>query len=202
MDVDYLGCGVLPSRFAFGNQAAPLYTITANQASLPLFKPFLYTYFQGCVEGTGAVTATIAIQGSVDLDTGSGIVHAGNTAPGLPVNTVSGSPTLTSPDRAFTSDLVGKLVEGPGIPVGTTVSAVAAGGATLTMSGNATATADRVPGLFRALRWASTALGTLTLSGNDLVTDGFQHVGSARYVRANVTNITGVGATVRIWAGG
>lgn len=202
MDIDYLGCGVLPVRLSFGNLAAPAYFATANQASQPAYKPWLYTYFQGCVEGTGAITATIDIQASNDDDTGRGIIHGGNTAPGLPVLTASGSPTLTSPDRAFTADLVGKLVEAPGVPVGTTVSAVTAGGSTLTMSGNATATsATPVQCLFRALRWSSTALGTITLSGNDLVCNGFQHVGSCRFVRAVLSNVTGTVSGVRVWMG-
>lgn len=196
-----LAGGIASRRFAFGNSVAPAYSITANQNSLPLYKEAIYSAFQAVVEGTGVVTATIAIQGSVDDDTGRGMLHGGSTAPGLRVGTTSASATMTSPDAAFTADMVGKLVDCPGVPTGTTVSAVASGGASLTLSANATATASNVQAIFRAIVWAATALGTITLSGTTLHSDAFQHVGSHRFVRAVVTNITGTNATVRVWMG-
>lgn len=196
-----LAGGIASRRFAFGNSVNPSYSITANQNSLPLYKEAIYSAFQAVVEGTGAVTATIAIHGSVDDDTGRGVIHGGNTAPGLRVGTTNTSTTMTSPDAAFTADMVGLLVDCPGVPTGTTVSAVASGGASLTLSAAATATKVDAQAIFRDIVWAATALGTITLSGTTLVTDGFQTTSSWRFIRAVVTNVTGTGATVRVWMG-
>lgn len=45
------------------------------------------------------------------------------------------------------------------------------------------------------------AIGTITLSGNDLVTDGGLSDGEWAYVRARVSAITGTGATVNVTMG-
>ena len=44
-------------------------------------------------------------------------------------------------------------------------------------------------------------IGTITLSGTTTATDGFTTVAPWRYVRANVTAISGTGATVQILMG-
>jgi hypothetical protein len=44
-------------------------------------------------------------------------------------------------------------------------------------------------------------MGTITLSGTTTATDGFTTVCPWRYVRVNVTNVTGTGATAEIIMG-
>jgi len=46
--------------------------------------------------------------------------------------------------------------------------------------------------------WSSTDIATITLSGTTSHVDGANVVSSCKYVRANVTNITGTGATVTV----
>jgi hypothetical protein len=52
-----------------------------------------------------------------------------------------------------------------------------------------------------ANNWIATAVGTITLSGTTNVTDGFQTITSWRYLRANVTNVTGTAALVSVLMG-
>lgn len=47
----------------------------------------------------------------------------------------------------------------------------------------------------------STVGGTITLSGTTTASDGFTSVSPWKYVRANVTVISGTGATVQVWMG-
>jgi len=49
--------------------------------------------------------------------------------------------------------------------------------------------------------WCSTVAGTITLSGTTSATDGFTTSASWKYVRANVTAISGTGATVTVLMG-
>ena len=196
----------------FGN--AQTTTTTVNNSSLPVLKSSAWTTFQGILSSTtfGALAATIAIQGSNDIWTGVGFVV--NT-----LVTTNGSATVTSPLGQFAggteqlNDLVsppvsvGMLVVGPGIPVGTYVAAVT-NNSTITLSANATATSTQggVSLRFFAVNWASTALGTITLSGTTSATaptlsDGFTTVAPWRYVRAVVSGISGTGATVQVICG-
>lgn len=170
-------------NFAFGvpNQNPPVYTTSIPQASLPIYKESPYSAFQ--VISAGA--ATVSIQGSNDDLTGRGYILGNANAPGNPCNTTNGSPTLTAQPGTFIAALVGTSIVGLGIPYGTVVNAVAAGGASLTMSANATITAIGVAVIFYAQNWVATALGTITLAAAG--SDGFAIVAPWRYVRANVT---------------
>ncbi|HET8688196.1 MAG TPA: hypothetical protein VFM18_16300 [Methanosarcina sp.] len=49
--------------------------------------------------------------------------------------------------------------------------------------------------------WVATPMGTITLSGTNSATDGFTSVAPWKYVRANVTAISGTGATVVVRMG-
>lgn len=49
--------------------------------------------------------------------------------------------------------------------------------------------------------WNTTALGTITLTGNDSVSDGFTSVAPWKYVRAVLTNLTGTGAACYVLQG-
>jgi hypothetical protein len=51
------------------------------------------------------------------------------------------------------------------------------------------------------INWCSTALGTITLTGTTSASDGFATMAAWRYVRANVTAITGTGATLEVLMG-
>ena len=92
--------------------------VTANAAQEKVYKASLYTFFVATVTGTGAVTATIAIEGSND-----GVV------------------------------------------------------------------------------WCSTDLATITLSATTTHTDGGTVISPCKWVRSNITNITGTGATVEVTMG-
>ena len=49
--------------------------------------------------------------------------------------------------------------------------------------------------------WGATVMGTITLSGTNAVSDGFTTVAPWRFVRANVTAISGTAATVQVYMG-
>lgn len=49
--------------------------------------------------------------------------------------------------------------------------------------------------------WIATPLGTITLSGNDVVNDGFTTDAPWKFVRARVTVLTGTNATVNVKMG-
>lgn len=198
--------------FTFGNTGAV--STTVNQASLPLYKAGPWSTFQGVLNSTtfGLITGTINIQGTNDIWAGAGFVVNN-------VVTTNASGVVTSPLNQFAGqteqlqDLfapavaVGMLVIGPGIPVGTIVNTVTNAGS-ITLSNNASATSG-VGGVslrFFTNNWCTTALATFTLTGTTAaatpyVTDGATSVSAFKWVRANVTNITGTGATVSVSMG-
>ena len=49
--------------------------------------------------------------------------------------------------------------------------------------------------------WCSTPMGTITLSGTTSSADGFTSEAPWKYVRANVTAISGTGATAQVYMG-
>ena len=49
--------------------------------------------------------------------------------------------------------------------------------------------------------WCSTAMGTITLSGTTSSSDGFTTAAPWKYIRANVTAISGTGASVTVLMG-
>ena len=189
-------------------------TTTVNQNSLPIYKVSPWTTVHGIVTSStfGALTATITIQGSNDV--WSGVGFALNT-----LVTTSGSAVVTSPLNQFAggseqlNDLynpavsVGMLVVGPGIPAGTYVLTVTNNGS-ITLSANATVSTVQggVALKFFANNWATTAVGTITLTGTTSATapsysDAFTSVSTFKFLRANVTNVTGTGATVSVIVG-
>lgn len=196
-------------NFAFGN--AQTLVTTANQSSLPLYKVSPYSTFQAICTSTtlGALTATVAIQATNDVWTGTGFVINNCVI----TNT---STTVTSAHQEFAggseqlNDLwnpavaVGMLVVGPGIPIGAYVAAVTNNGS-ITLSAAATATSTSSVRFFQT-NWASTAMGTITLSGTTSATapslsDGFTSIATWKFVRAVVSNVTGTGATVNVLMG-
>lgn len=105
--------------FVFGTDVQTgVPSTTTVQASLANIKPGIYASFQAIVTGTGAVTATVAIQVSED-----------------------------------------------------------------------------------GVNWCTTALGTISLTGTTTASDGFATASAWKYVRANVTAITGTGASVSVLMG-
>ena len=203
----YIKSGDQPRAFQWGN--LPINTTTGNTNSNPLYKESVYSCFQASVTSTtpGALTATVAIQCSMDDNTGRGWILGGTNAPGFIATTTAASATVNAPAGGiFTQALVGSLFSAPTVPVGTTVSAVAANGLSLTLSTGVGVTAGTVPATIFGQNWCATVLGTITLTGTTTtaiptVTDGFTTQAPWRYVRAVVTNLTGTGATVNAWMG-
>jgi len=111
------------STHYFGFGATRALSTTTVQASNGVYKESPYATFQGIVTGTGAVTATIAIQ-------------------------------VSNEDA--------------------------------TMAGTKS-------------NWIT--IGTISLSGTTTATDGFTSISPWKYVRANVTAVSGTGATVEIIMG-
>jgi hypothetical protein len=72
--------------------------------------------------------------------------------------------------------------------------------ATVTGTGTVTATINIEVSL-DGTNWCSTPAGTITLSGTTSSSDGFTTASSWKYVRANVTAISGTGATVVVLMG-
>lgn len=203
----YIKSGDQPRAFTFGNSSAQVNSTTTVQASLPIYKESVYSTFQATVVGSGALTATVTIQASNDDNTGRGFIFDGKNGPGALASTVSGNATLTAQGVSFPASIVGFTIVGPGIPAGTTVSAVTSAGSALVMSAAATATAT-IQVNFLANNWLATVLGTISLTGSGNgagtlsgVSDGFTTVSPWRYVRASVTAITGTSATVFVTMG-
>ena len=115
----FLKSGEQPRYFAFSG----VNSTTSNLASSPIYKESPYSSFQAIVTGTGAVTATVAVQVCNEADTFNGT----------------------------------------------------------------------------KANWIT--MGTITLSGTTTATDGFTTVCPWRYVRVNVTNVTGTNATAEIIMG-
>lgn len=208
----YIKSGDQPRAFQWGNPAVT--QLTLAQAAIyggsnPIYKESVFSVFQASVTSLtpGAVTATVAIQVSMDDNTGRGFLLGGDNAPGFLAVTTAASATVTSVQGGiFTPSLVGALVSSPNVPAGTTVAAVAANGLTLTLSTGTGVTAGTNPMTLFAQNWCITAIGTITLSGTvaagvPTFSDGFPNQGPWRYVRALVSNVTGTGAVVSVWMG-
>lgn len=202
----YLKSGEQPRAFSWGPATAPVYSTTGTLPSRAMYKESPWSTFQAIVEGTGAVTATVLIEGSNDDETGRGVVLANTSVPGVPgalVQTTASSATMTSEAKQFSANLVGTVVEAEGVTAGTTVTAVAAGGGSLTLSAAATATSPSsgVQANFVKTNWCKTVLGTITLTATTKDTDGVFVLGPWRYVRMRVSAISGTGAAVRGFMG-
>lgn len=93
----------------------------------------------------------------------------------------------------------GATVVAAGVPYGTTLTYISANSAIL--SANATATSPGTPANIFAQNWVATALGTITLNGAVNASDGFAVVASWRWVRVNVTTLTGTTFSLQFIAG-
>ena len=69
--------------------------------------------------------------------------------------------------------------------------------ASVTGTGAVTATVV-IQGSVDGITWAKTALATITLSGTNADSDGVTIISPVKYIRANVTAITGTGATLLV----
>lgn len=198
----YIKSGDQPRAFQWGNPITPSYSTTAVAPSLPMYKESVYSWFQAVVSGTGAVTATVTVQGTEDDNTGRGFLLGGENAPGFLAVTTAASATVTAvAGGIFTQALIGGFFVSPNVPQGTTVTAVAANGLTLTLSSGVGVVAGTAQSTIFANNWAKTALGTLTLTATTTDNDGVTVTSPVRYVRLNVTAITGTGAAVLGWMG-
>lgn len=72
--------------------------------------------------------------------------------------------------------------------------------ATVTGTGAVSATVS-ILGSNDGINWVATALGTITLSGTTSASDGFTTVAPWKFVCANVTALSGTGATVVVLMG-
>lgn len=72
--------------------------------------------------------------------------------------------------------------------------------AILTGTGAVTATVS-IQGSNDSFNWGKTPLVTFSLTGTNTDNDVLTYTGPCKYVRANVTAITGVGASVTVTAG-
>ncbi len=185
----YIKSGEETRAFAFGPAQNMNLSPLANANSLPMYKESVFSTFQAYIKGTGAITGTCTFYGSNHNGTGRGIIITGKGR-GVTANTTNGSPTLQANGVNFTQNLVGGEIRMLNVPAGTTVSAVAANGLSLTMSGNATATAMNEVMFFDNL-WCATVLATITLSGSGNQSDGFTTQAPWRFVQARWTNLTG-----------
>lgn len=201
-------------QFGFPSGNGVVQTITANQASLPIYKSSPWTTVQGFLTSStfGLITATITIQGTNDVYSGVGFSINGcvtNNASAVvtnPLNLFAGGQEMLN-DVLSPAVAVGMLVVGPGVPLGTIVSVVTNTGS-ITLSNNLSASSGQGGVTLRFFNnaWATTVLGTITLSGTTsatapFVTDAFSSVSTFKFIRANVTNITGTGATVYVTSG-
>jgi hypothetical protein len=105
-------------------------------------------------------------------------------------------PPVTGPVALVT----GMTAQGiTGLAANTTITVNNAG--SLTLSGNFTGTTGTYLVNFANNYWAATPLGTITLAGGAALfaTDGFMTAANWKYVRANVTAITGTNPSLQVW---
>jgi len=107
-------------------------------------------------------------------------------------------------DQGVVSLQTGMTAQGVlGIPTGTTLATITAGGLAGTLSASFTGTTGVYMVNFANNYWAKTALATITLSGAATTYDSDQAVviSPIKYVRANVTVLTGTTPSVQVWMG-
>ena len=204
----YLRSGEQTRNFQWGNPASN--GATATGASNPIYKEGVYSTFQFSLTSAtpGALTGNLVIQCSNDDNTGRGFILGGTgNAPGFAATTNTGNAVVTAiAGGIFLPTLVGALVSSPNVPAGTTVATVAATGLTLTLSSGVGVTAGTAPMTLFAQNWCATPLLTIALSGttttaSPVLNDGGTTMAPWRYVRANLTALTGTGATIYAWMG-
>lgn len=106
-------------------------------------------------------------------------------------------------DQGIVALQTGMLVGGiSGLVTGTTLSTITSGGLAGTLSNSFTGTTGTYLVNFSNNYWATTLLGTITLTPAGLTgSDGFSVSNAWKYVRANVTAIAGTNTTVQVWMG-
>jgi len=111
---------------------------------------------------------------------------------------------FTQIDQGIVSLQVGMTAQGvTGIPLGTTLATITAGGLAGTLSAAFTGTTGTYLVNFANPYWAKTALATISLTGStntwdsDLVT----FTTAAKYLRANVTALSGTSPVLQVWLG-
>jgi len=192
-------CGQQAQYFTFASppNAPPVLSTTATAFSAPMPKDGIYATYQGTVTGTGAQSATIIVQATNDPYSAGQDDIVNRKWQNIQINTTNASTAVTSPDGSFRPDQTGNQVYATGVPNGTTFTYVSASSGTL--SANATATQTRVAARFQANKWVT--LATISLSGTAEASDGFATVSAWKWVRANVSAITGTNATVQVIQG-
>lgn len=182
--------GTEDAMTAFGVQVPLLLTNGNTTASIP----------------TGSYTMTVLDANK--QPTGTTLITS-NTTTNLytvPIDRTSAlwSSPFVNVDQGIVAVTSGMTVEGaPGLAAGTTVASVANGGGSLTLSAAFTGTTGVYLVNIANPYWAATALGTITLSAASTLyaADGFTTSSSWKYVRANVSAISGTGAAVQVWMG-
>ena len=117
----------------------------------------------------------------------------------LPAGWEAGAPLYPVPKRLVISGLMNHIYEGPyTVLVPVTPGPGATVQATVTGTGALAATVLIDVGNISG-SWLN--LGTLSLSGNDAVTDGLALDAHWVYIRANCTTLTGTGATLNVVMG-
>jgi hypothetical protein len=116
------------------------------------------------------------------------------------------SSPFTQIDQGIVSLKTGMLVGGLGptnLSNGTTLSTITAGGLAGTLSSSWVGTTGVYLVNFSNPYWASTLLGTITLTGGaaSYASDGFSTAAAWKYVRANVTALTGSNPQLQVWMG-
>lgn len=173
---------------AFGVEVPLLLTNGSTSAVVPTG-----TYTMTVLDGTNNPTGTRAV--------------TTNTATNLLTIPIDRTSALwTSPfvnvDQGIVSALNGMSAAGaPGLAANTTISAVTATGCTLSSAFTGTTGVYNVN--LSNPYWATTVLGTITLSAASTLyaADGFTTSSAWKYVRANVTALSGTNASVQVWMG-
>jgi hypothetical protein len=179
MDNVKIVCGSNPQYFPFGTTNA------------------LNTIVKG---SSGTQTATVSIYGTNDPNT-AGLdqnqLNASGPVLNFAIGTTSGSATVTQKNGYFKSSMTGYQVYAPGVPNGTTFTY--SNPTSGTLSANATATATTVSARMQDSNWV--LLGTIPLTGTLYASDGFATASSWKWTYANVSAISGTGATVTVIQG-
>ena len=195
MDTVKLVCGQQPNYFTFAtplNSPSVTSTTVANVFSAPMPKDGIYSSYQASVSGTsGTVTATAVFQVTNDPYTAGQDDIFNRKFQSFEMGITNTSTTVTQFNGYFRPDQTGNQVYAAGVPNGTTFTYVSPTSGTLSAAATAT---GKVQTRFQANKWVS--LGTVTLTGTLENSDGFATASGWKWVRVNVTAISGTGASV------
>jgi hypothetical protein len=170
-----------------------------------------------CVLTNGATTCTLPNQNSTYASSTINVLDGNNQPTGIALVTSSIPesfyavpidrnfmvfPTLPPPVQGPIPLQTGMLAQGVlGLAAGTTITVNSA--SSITLSAAFTGTTGVYYVNFANNYWAKTALATITLSGSATTYDGdlalVTH--NVKYIRANVTAVTGTNPVVQVWMG-